>query len=247
MAPTSAAGGQEPVYMSPLEPPLSVYAPGGGAAVGPAVGTISSDGGFSSIYGTMPRSMRMNNIGRRQYYHHQDVVGSEFTAPPQMIRFPTQYATLRKEKLGARPSLRSLGLMDEKEEEEDKVRVLEDMEGEHDSDSDDSHDTISSNSQAGTSPSLASLKEKLKDENLSRITRGITFQTLKRGNEAEFGGKIGSTTSVAKTTLHIQTRANVHNTAVVLVYKLLFITTYTSQIFRFNCYANIKLSETFHT
>ena len=151
----SAVRGQEPVYMSPLEPPLSVYGTGGMGAGG----TVSSNGGGHSLYGTMPRVYPARNSGGTLDF------GSQFTA----ARFPTQYATFRKEKLGARPSLRSLGLMEE-DEPEDKVRVLEDMEAQH-SEEDSSSDSESS---------VNSLKEKLKDENLTRITRGITFQTLRR-------------------------------------------------------------------
>ena len=171
----SAVRGQEPVYMSPLEPPLSVY---GTSGLG-AGGTVSSNGGGHSLYGTMPRVYPTRHSGGTLDF------GSQFTA----ARFPTQYATFRKEKLGARPSLRSLGLMEE-DESEDKVRVLEDMEAQHSEEEDSTSDSESS---------VNSLKEKLKDENLTRITRGITFQTLRRSP------------SVATTTItNMNTSTNLH-------------------------------------
>ncbi len=171
----SAVRGQEPVYMSPLEPPLSVYGTGGMGAGG----TVSSNGGGHSLYGTMPRVYPARHSGGTLDF------GSQFTA----ARFPTQYATFRKEKLGARPSLRSLGLMEE-DESEDKVRVLEDMEAQHSEEEDSTSDSESS---------VNSLKEKLKDENLTRITRGITFQTLRRSP------------SVATTTItNMNTGTNLH-------------------------------------
>ena len=171
----SAVRGQEPVYMSPLEPPLSVYSTSGLGAGG----TVSSNGGGHSLYGTMPRVYPTRHSGGTLDF------GSQFTA----ARFPTQYATFRKEKLGARPSLRSLGLMEE-DESEDKVRVLEDMEAQHSEEEDSTSDSESS---------VNSLKEKLKDENLTRITRGITFQTLRRSP------------SVATTTItNMNTGTNLH-------------------------------------
>ena len=180
--PTSGPGHHEPIYMSPLEPPLSVYSGANGA------GTVNSVGGVHSLYGTMPR--HRGNGGTLDI----GGIGSQFTAN----NFPTQYATFRKDRLGARPSLRSLGLMEE--EEDDKVRVLEDMEGDP--------EVESSSSDDEDSVSMTSLKEKLKDENLSKITRGITFQTLRPphslSHQQPGSGHVTSS-------LHIQTKASLHN------------------------------------
>ena len=200
MSPGAPPPPQEPVYMSPLEPPLSVY--GGG--------TVSDRDGLS-IYGTMPRTLRGDMYGS-QFNAHQH--GGGYPAQSAAMFTATQYATLRgKQRLSARPSLRSLGLMDD-EEAEDKVRVLEDMEHQDTDDSSSEEDA-----------SIASLKEKLKDENLNRITRGITFQTLRTN---------GKTTT---STLHIPMKSS-HNLVVIIHthYRILLLhqNCFHSILFRFD-------------
>ena len=120
-----SAGSQEPLYMSPTEPPISVYGTNAGTKAlrlentgiygrlenAGIYGTVRSE--RSTVYGTLPRNYLNNRI-------------SQFSTPAFM------YATLSKQQLGARRSLKEAGLQEEdggserssSEEEASELRTL---------------------------------------------------------------------------------------------------------------------------
>ena len=174
--------------MSPAEPPLSVYAIPSGCNL-----NAGSGGDTVSIYGTMPR--RRAGLGIMAGggggavaggggLHHR-IAGCEFSPA-----FPFQYATMRtKETLSARPSLKSLGLMEDDSAAEDRMPVLQN--------NDDGEGSDDSSGSSGEE-SLSALRDKLADENLAKITRGITFHALRTGVSEPPNLLAGSRTSKAQ-------------------------------------------------